>query len=255
MLQKTSIILLLFFLGISCKKDPKNTPTALPDGAVKENALSKKAYHFFSTTKELELLYQSDAWHLVIEDAKKIGLQYAQVAKLDSTHFIHYALANTKTNIFDQRMEALPAFKNFKEMSQSLSGTPLDYHQELTPLFRMRQDSIRSDLQLSMILYYHTPETSKKQFPSTLFQKNTIKKFENHLKSSGITSFELYQQEGHLYTTVTSPENSALEDLRDKLHWNLAFDSDELVRIKQTYPEFDANDPIFEKWKKMVILQ
>ncbi len=252
--KKTTTLVLLLLLIVGCKNDSKKTAIPTPEDTAKKTLKLQKAYHFFSKIEDLKILYQSDAWHMMLEDAKKIGLQQIQVAQLDSSYFIHYTLLNTKATIFNQLMDALPTFKNFQEMSKSLTGTPLNYHKELTPIFEFTKNTLQTDSSYKTILYLEMNTEIEKTFPLELFQKYPLQKFRAYLEKNTISNIEMYHQNNRIYTVIHASEVSKIQEIQKKLHWNQILDEQTIEQIKKQYPKLNINHLIFENWQEMSLL-
>ena len=255
MSQRITIILFAFLFVLGCKKDPKEPPfkTSIPESSAKKTI--QKAYNFFSQTKGLEILYQSDAWNWVLRDAETIGLSNTRVAKLDSVYFLQYKLVETKLSIFDQRMQALPTFKNFKEMSQTLTGVPLDYNEELSLLYSF-QSKLAATATLETIVLCHSNNSNKTKdiFPTENLQATTLNKLDNLLSQANIYSLELYKQRKFVFAVISSSNATISKDFLKKLNWSILLEEIPAQPIKEPHPQLDLSNHIFINWKEMTIL-
>jgi|GEM_PF-5425012 len=254
-MRKMVFFLSIMSILIHCKRD-KKLPVG-PQGTTRSNKSVPSdvhAYSFVSNHEDLEKLYTSDAWKLVLSDMKEMGLVSLEVARLETTYFVKYHLGHIDHKMFKTRMEVLPSFKNFREMSKAITGTPMDYGSELECLF----DLMLSKNDVQEATAYHRAilrlpilgNEEQHELLRTVFgNEEMVFQMTSYLKSLGVLDLAYYSNSGDFFMSITTPSGVVPETM--ELAWNRVLAPNLLKVLQEKHPALQGATSLIADWEQL----
>lgn len=247
---------MMFLLGvmgilIHCKRDKK-----LPVGSQGTTRPSRNvpsdvhAYSFVSGHEDLEKLYTSDAWKLVLMDMKEMGLVSLEVARLETTYFVNYHLGDNDHKMFKTRMEVLPSFKNFREMSKAITGTPMDYGSELECLFDLMRSKDGVQGETAILRLPKLGNEEQHELLHTVFgNEEVVLQMTSYLKSLGVLDLEYYSNSRSFFMSITIPSGVVPETM--ELAWNKLLEPDLFKVLQEKHPSLQGAASLMAGWEQL----
>ena len=232
---------ILVSILVGCKKDNKIEKPST-DASDLSTQRVQKLYVFSSQNTDLPKLYTSDIWQIVKADVKKLGGTQITLYKKDSLFAMHYILEDVTDSMFNSKMEALPSFKNFREMSLAITKDTLDYGAELKPA--LHQGTVNS-LRCKEPILYLMDSTGIRNVSilNSLLAQNKI--LSSRLKDQKIQPFEILYNEKYMVCRFCDTYDTDMYKELRKLKWSDLLELKQFKEVKEDYSQIVRDNPIF----------
>ena len=232
---------ILVSILVGCKKDSKIEKPST-DASDLSTQRVQKLYVFSSQNTDLPKLYTSDIWQIVKADVKKLGGTQITLYKKDSLFAMHYILEDVTDSMFNSKMEALPSFKNFREMSLAITKDTLDYGAELKPA--LHQGTVNS-LRCKEPILYLMDSTGIRNVSilNSLLAQNKI--LSSRLKDQKIQPFEILYNEKYMVCRFCDTYDTDMYKELRKLKWSDLLELKQFKEVKEDYSQIVRDNPIF----------